>query len=108
MGFDLHHRRLDPCSRNDLSQLLQFDICYPNRLAPTLVHEALQRSPRLDQRDLGIIDYLTMLVPRVMLFAGSKGERGMDEIAIDIVDLQSPAAGVKRGLDPVRTMIGVP
>src|SRR5271167_12067 len=49
-----------------------------------------------------------MLVPRVLLVAESKGKRGMDEIAIDIVDLQSPAAGVKGGLDPLRTMIGVP
>jgi hypothetical protein len=32
----------------------------------------------------------------------------MDEIAIDIVDLQSYVAGVKGGLDPLRTMIGVP
>jgi len=26
MGFDLHHGRLDPRSRNDLSQLLQISI----------------------------------------------------------------------------------
>jgi len=32
----------------------------------------------------------------------------MDEIATDIVDLQWPAAGVKGGLGPLRTMIGVP
>ena len=73
-----------------------------------LVHEALERSPRLDQRHPGIIDDLTALVPRVLLVAGLKGEGGVDEIAIDSVDLQSPAAGVKGGLDPLRAMIGVP
>jgi hypothetical protein len=32
----------------------------------------------------------------------------MDKIAIDGVDLQPPAAGVKGGLDPLGAMIGVP
>jgi hypothetical protein len=32
----------------------------------------------------------------------------VDKIAVDRVDLQPPAAGVKGGLDPLRTMIGVP
>src|SRR6478736_5471013 len=108
MGFDLHHRRLDPRRRNDISQLLQSNIRQADRPALTFLHEALERSPRLDQRHPGIIDYLAALVPRVLLVAGSKAKWGMDEITIDIVDLQSPAAGVKGGLDPLRTMIGVP
>ena len=29
MGFDLHHRRLDPRNGNDLSQLLQSNIYKP-------------------------------------------------------------------------------
>ena len=74
----------------------------------TVVHETLERLPRLDQRHPAIIDHLTVLVPRVLLVAGLKGKRGMDEIAIDIVELQSPATCVKGGLDPLRTMIGVP
>ncbi len=49
-----------------------------------------------------------MLVPRVLVVAGPKGKGGVDEIAIDGVNLQPPAAGVKGGLDPLRTMIGVP
>jgi hypothetical protein len=49
-----------------------------------------------------------MLVPRVLLVAGSKGKRGMDEIAIDIIDLQSPTTRVEGWFDPLRTMIGVP
>src|SRR5271165_4497242 len=32
----------------------------------------------------------------------------MDQIAIDIVDLQSAAARIERGPDPLWTMIGVP
>jgi hypothetical protein len=74
----------------------------------TFVNEALERLPRLDQRHPGIIDDLTALVPRVLLVAGSKGKRGMDEIAIEIIELQSPAARVKGGFDPFRTMIAVP
>ena len=49
-----------------------------------------------------------MRVPRVLLVAGSKGKRGMDEIAIDIIDLQSPTARVEGGFDPLRTMIVIP
>src|ERR1700710_2800656 len=32
----------------------------------------------------------------------------MDDVAIDIVELQSPAAGIESWLDPFRAMIGVP
>ena len=56
----------------------------------------------------GIVDDLTALVPRVLLVAGSEGKRGMDDIAIDGVDLQPPAARVKGRLDPLGAMIGVP
>jgi hypothetical protein len=49
-----------------------------------------------------------VFVPRVLLVAGLKGERGVDDVAIDGVDLQPPAAVVKGRLDPLRTMIGVP
>jgi hypothetical protein len=74
----------------------------------TVVDEAFERSLRIDQRHSGIIDDLTALVPRVLLVTRLKSKRGMDDIAIDIIDLQSPAAGLEGGLDPLRTMIGVP
>jgi len=108
MGFDLHHGGLDPGNRDDLAQLLQIDIRQADRLALTLVHQSLERSPRVDQRHPGIIDDLTVFVPRVLLVARSKGERGVDDVAIDGVDLQPPAAAVKGRPDPLRTMIGVP
>ena len=108
MRFDLHHGRLDPRDRNDLSQLLQRNVRQADRLAVTVVHEALQRPPRLHQRNARIIDHLTVLVPRVLLVAGLKGKGGVDDIAIDIVELQSPAARIEGRLDPLRTMIGVP
>jgi hypothetical protein len=73
-----------------------------------VIHEALERPPCLDERDPGIIDYLTTFVPRVLLVAGSKGERGMNQIAIDVVELQSPATGLEGGCNPLGTMIGVP
>ena len=72
------------------------------------VHEVLQGPPGIDQGHPGIIDDLTVLVPRVLVLTGAKGKRGMDDITIDIVDLQSPAAPVKGGSDPLGTMIRVP
>ena len=108
MGFDLDDSGLDPRDGDDFAQFLQGNIRQADRLAPTVVDEAFERSPGLDQRHPGIIDDLTALVPRVLLVAGPKGKRGMDEIAIDLVDLQPPPAGVKCGLDPLGTMVGVP
>ena len=52
-----------------------------------------------------VINDLTALVRRVLVVARPKGKRGMYHIAIDIVDLQSPSAGVKGGLDPLRTRL---
>ena len=74
----------------------------------TVVHEALQRPPCLHQRNSRIIDHPTVLVPRVLLVAGLKGKRRMDDIAVDVVELQSPATGIEGRLDPLRAMIGVP
>ena len=79
-----------------------------NRLAASVINQALECLPGLDQRHSAIIDHLTVLVPRVLLVAGLEGEGCMDEVAIDMIDLQSPAARVKGGLDPLRAMIGVP
>jgi hypothetical protein len=42
------------------------------------------------------------------IFTGLEGKRGMDEITIDIVQLQSPEARLEGGFDSLRTMIGVP
>ena len=74
MQFGLHHRRLDPRSRNDLPQFLQSNVCHTDRFALAAVHEALERAPRLDQRHPGIVDDLTVLVPRVQLVAGPKAK----------------------------------
>jgi len=51
---------------------------------------------------------MTAIVPRVLLVAGLKGERCMDDVAIDSIDFEAPAAGVKGRLDPLGAMIGVP
>src|ERR1700722_16221998 len=108
MALDLRGCRLDPGGGGVLPQLIQSTVCQAVRLAFALVHEALERLPRLDQRHSGIIDDLIALVPRVLLVAGPKGKGGVDQIAIDGVDLRPPAAGVESGLPPLRTMIGVP
>jgi hypothetical protein len=74
----------------------------------TFVHKALERPPSLDRVHPGIIDYLTVVVPRVLLVAGLEGKRGMDDVAIDVVHLQSPTATVECGLNPLGSMIAVP
>src|SRR6185437_35584 len=67
-----------------------------------------QRLPGLHQRHPGIIDNLAARVPRVLLVARLKGKGSMDEIAIDMIELESPAARLEGGFDPLRTMIAVP
>ena len=100
MGFDLHDCRLDPRRRNNLLQLLQGHVGQTNGPAAALVDEALKRSPGIDETHFGIVDDVTVLVPRVLLVARTKGKRCMDEIAIDLVELQPPAAGIKSWPDP--------
>jgi hypothetical protein len=104
-GFDLDHGGLDPRSRNDLLQLFQTNVrrstCTGRR------RRGAPAAPRLYQRSPGIIDYLTARVLRVLLVARLKGKRGMDEIAIDVVELQSSVTCLEGRLDPLRTMIVV-
>src|SRR5271170_728368 len=73
-----------------------------------LVDEALQRAPCLHERDVRIIDHPTVLVPRVLLLAGSKRKGSMNQIAIDIIQLQPPTTGVEGRPDPLWTVIVVP
>src|SRR3954469_1606963 len=108
MRFDLYHGGPDPRDRNDLAQLLQGDVRQADRLAVPLVDKAFQRPPRFGQRNPRIIDDPTVLIPRVLLVAGLKGEGRMDDVAIDLVELQPPATGVEGRPDPFRPMIRVP
>src|ERR1700677_223927 len=108
MRFDLHYRWLNPRHRNYLAQLLQSDIREADRPAGTVVDEALQRLPRLRQRDPFVVDHVTVLVSRILIVTRLKRIWRMDQIAIDIVHLQSAATGIERGPDPLWTMIGVP
>src|SRR5271166_789366 len=68
----------------------------------------LQRAPGLRERHPRIVDHLALPVPRVLLIARPEGKGGVDEITIDIVELEPPAARLKCGFDPLRTMIVVP
>jgi len=62
MGFGLDDRRLDSRGVDDLLQFLQIDIRQADGLALALVHQALQRPPRLHQCHAGIIDNLRITV----------------------------------------------
>ena len=108
MGFDLYHRRLDSRAFDDLFQLLQIDVRQADRPALALVHQALQRLPRLSQCHAGIVDNLAALVLRLLVAARFEGKGRMDEIAIDMVELKSPATRLEGGFDPLGTMIVVP
>ena len=68
----------------------------------TVIDEPLKRLPRLDRRQPAIIDHLTALIPRVLLVAGAKGKKGVDEIAIGVVEPQPPET-CEGGLDPFGT-----
>src|SRR3954468_23146932 len=72
------------------------------------VDEALERMPCLTQCDPAVVDHLTGCITRILLVTGLKGEGGVDEIAIDIVELESAQTGLEGGFDPLWTMIGIP
>jgi len=51
---------------------------------------------------------VALRVPGILLVAGLEGERRVDEVAIDMVELQPAETGVKGRLNPLRTMVIVP
>ena len=108
MGFDLHDGGLDSRSRDDLLDFLQRNVRQTDRFAATVVYEALEGLPRLDQRHAPVVHHLPPLVPRVLFVAGLEGERGMDEVAVNIIEPESPETCVDGGFDPFGPMIGVP
>ena len=64
--------------------------------------------PGLRQRHAFIVDDVTARIPRVLIVAGLKSKGGVDDIAVDVIDLQPLAARVEGRLDALRPMIGVP
>src|SRR6202011_1844723 len=97
MGFDLYDRRLDSRGFDNLLQFLQIDIRQADCLALSLVHQALQCLPGLHQCHPRVIDNLAALVPRVLLVARLEGKGGMDEIAIDMIELESLTTRLEGG-----------
>jgi hypothetical protein len=50
MRFNVNNGRFDPRRLKDRLRLVQADIGQSNGLAQTLIHQALQRLPRFEQR----------------------------------------------------------
>ncbi len=55
-----------------------------------------------------MIDHIAVRVPRVLHVSRLEGERGVDEIEIEVVELEFLEACLEGRFDALRTMIGVP
>src|SRR6202012_3136081 len=64
--------------------------------------------PGVEERDVGVIDAFSLFIPRVLVVASAEGVWRVDEVAVKVVDLQPPEAGVEGGLDPLGAVVGVP
>src|SRR5258708_3637736 len=78
MGFYVNNGRLYPRGFKNPFRLFHTHVRQSDGLTPALVHKTLQSSPRIEQRHPFIINHFAVLVPRVLLVSGLKGERGVD------------------------------
>src|SRR5208282_4406696 len=77
MGFDLNDRGLNASAIEHLFQLRQIDVRQPDRVAPTLVHEALQSLPGILESRRVVVNHVAVLVSRILFLAGFESEWSM-------------------------------
>ena len=108
VGLDLDDGGFDACGGDDGAELFEGDVGEADGFAVAVVDEAFEGVPGVDEGDAGIVEDLALGVARVLVVAGLEGEGGVDDVAIDVVDVESAAAGVEGGLDAFGAVIGVP
>ena len=108
MRLDVNNCRLDPRDFEDVSRLFQADVGQSDGLALTLVYQALQRPPCIQQRNALVVDHIAVRIPRVLLVSRLEGKGGVDEMEIDVVELEFLETGLEGGFGAFRTMIVVP
>ena len=86
MRFDLDHGRLDPRGFVDVHQFAQIDVRQSNGAAPAAVDQFFHCPPGVQEGRALVVDYISLLVPRILVDAGFEGERGVDQIEIEIVE----------------------
>ncbi len=86
MGFDLDHRGPDSRAIEDLGQMRNGSIRQSDGSRGTSVHLLLERTPGLNERDVIVVDELSVIIAWFLVIAGPETERRMNEIEIDIIE----------------------
>jgi hypothetical protein len=76
--------------------------------APALCHQTLHGPQGVQERDAWVVHGSSARIPRVLFVARTKGKRGVDHVAVDVLETQPAAAGLERGSDSLGSMIVVP
>src|SRR6201999_4095492 len=74
----------------------------------TIVHQLFHCPPGVQEDGVFVVDYISVLVSRILIKAGFEGARGVNEIKIDVIESQPFQTAIERRTDTFRPVIGIP
>jgi len=73
-----------------------------------VIDESFQRFPGLGQSDFAIVDYIAVLIARILFLARLKCEGSVNQVEIQVLELESFEARFESWLDALGPVVGVP
>src|ERR1700739_3400967 len=73
-----------------------------------MVHEIFHRFPGVEQCDVVVVNYVSVLIPRILVVPGLKCKRSVNEIEIQILEPESLQTPLESRFDALGPVIGIP
>ena len=108
MRLDLNDGRFDPRGFIERRQFFQIEVGYSYRSAFAVIDETFHRSPGVEEGHTFVVDDFVVFIPGVEVVSRLERERSVGKIEVHKINSESLPARLKRGLDPLRPMVGIP
>ena len=108
MRFNLNNGRFDSCGIVDGQEVLESDIGQSNGSALAVVNETFHSPPCVDGSHAFVVKNIAVFIPRVQVVARPKRKRSVNEVEIHETDSEPVPTRLKRRLNMLRPMIGIP
>jgi len=108
VGLDLNDGGLDAGGLVERLEFGEGDVGEADGAATAASDEGFEGSPGVQKGDFVVVDDIAVLIARVLLVAGLKGVRSVNEVEIEIAEPETFETRIEGRLDALGTMIEVP
>ncbi|GHO79294.1 hypothetical protein KSD_70650 [Ktedonobacter sp. SOSP1-85] len=108
MRFNLNNGRFNPRRIVNAHEFLETDIRQSNGSALAIVNETFHSPPGVDETHAFVVKDIAMFIPWVIVVPRSKRKWSVNEVEIYETDSEPVPTRLKRPLNTLRTMVGIP